>query len=188
MFCTQCGQKIAEAASFCPNCGHALKQQTTQSIQTTMPVLCVPIYLNISLTKTEPYILRLDAQRCSLLKVGNELHTRITAQAFNEKGKAQAFITFTRLLETKPIVELLNDFPGSIDMPTDQIRQLAVLTYYDTDRHKHMAYDRFTIIADTRKYRGSIDYDTKMDARRPMLQQLLGYRFTFKEVLHGFDD
>ncbi|MDW7657173.1 MAG: zinc ribbon domain-containing protein [Bacillota bacterium] len=188
MFCTQCGKKIAEEAIFCPNCGHALNRQTVQPTQTTMPIVYVPVYLNISLTKTEPYILRLDEQRCCLLKVGKDLHTRITAQAPDEKGKALAFLAFTRLLDAKPVNELLQDFPGSIDMPTAQIRQLAVLTYYDSDFHRHMAYDRFTLVTDTGRYRGSIDYDTDMAARRPVLQQLLGYRFTFKEIVHSFDD
>lgn len=188
MFCVNCGQMLQERAKFCPQCGHPLSDAAKAiSGEKESLSITVAVNKNISLIQTAPYILRLDRHKCGFIKIEPNIYAQITQHSTREKEKERSFREFTAALSEKSTDDLFSGFPDSIEFTNDQIINLHIETYYNSDLHRYMDYDRFTIKTIRDKHRGSVSSDSYIMSKKNILQILFGNRFTSHETVNSFD-
>ena len=185
MFCSNCGQKVQETAKFCSRCGHPLHgaSSASQNAPSVLP-LVLPVYKNISLTITSPYVLWLDRQNCAFIRIEPSFLAQITGNLKNESEKGRAFLSFANTLRSKPLDHLLSEYTGSLSFDNAQITKFHIDTYFDVDWHKLMPYARFRlVITNAGKHRGSIDIETYSREIQSLLRSLLGSRYSTREFV-----
>lgn len=188
MFCQNCGQIVKDDARFCKSCGNKITNLTTKQIYEPDDfIITIPVHLNISLLTTENYIFRLERRKCGLLKVNQNAYSHITDAAVSVKDKEKIFNDYAKGLNSKPLEAIISDYLGSIEFDNIDIQSLVINTYYDSDFHRDMDYDRFKLVTTKGKYRGSIDRETDISSYHKSLQLLLGNRYKSKEIVHSFD-
>ncbi len=206
MFCTNCGNQLADTAKFCNRCGQKIETVPSQTdgsslIQSpgavpfqpmpeqakTVISIAIPFHLKTSIIKKEAYIALFDSRQTALLFIGNERYKQITAAGKPETGgyfkkvagMMHAYMEFARAFEYKPIACAVNDYPGSVLIDNTQIKSIRIYQEYDSNNEMYSNDYTIDIQADSGKYKGTLERGFEPRSVSQQLRTIFGKSFKF---------